>query len=370
MSKLTDLGFPLLKYRADKTLYQCGLEHGEQLRQGITELALIRKELMLAKSPWLKENLDELALEQFESTKAHFPKLAAELEGIAKGSTLSLSDIVILNNYTDFRDIKLADQGCSTIYFARSGNFGAGQTWDMHGSAKNYMTLLHLEEAENRPEALILTLAGCTGLMGINRFGVFLGVNNINTHHARPAVIWPALVRATLEQPNYQQAKQLLTKTPVTSGHNYLLAQGPEGSHFEISPDLVEEVATLCHQEGLIFHVNHCLGSGHKEREDALSANSTSLIREEILQRLEGQVRTGADLKALLQSHDNYPKSICSHAQSDQQDPSLTCAGGVFAESEHKLVFWRGCPQEDRNYREYNFSWSPKTSPAFSPVEE
>ena len=109
----TNCMFPLITYAKGKSPLQWGQEHGETYKVAIKELFEIRKTLMLAKNPALGRKLDELAMEQFEHSKKFAPDIATELEGIAQGSGLSLTDIVILNNYTDFRDIILPEEGCS-----------------------------------------------------------------------------------------------------------------------------------------------------------------------------------------------------------------------------------------------------------------
>ena len=115
-----------------KSYLDWGFSHGEEFREEIKELVEIRTNLMLSKNPRLESSLEELALEQFNISKKFSPHLADEIEGISKGSNLSLKDIVILNNYTDFRDIELPEEGCSTIHLQRNEQSISGQTWDMH----------------------------------------------------------------------------------------------------------------------------------------------------------------------------------------------------------------------------------------------
>jgi isopenicillin-N N-acyltransferase like protein len=353
---MTDQGFPLIRYPAHLSLKECGQQHAEEFRQGIQELAAIRRTLMLEKAPKLRPKLDELALQQFEVSKKFHPQLASELQGIQEGAKLSLTDVVILNNYTDFRDIRLPDEGCTTLYYKRSQLSGGGQTWDMHGSAKKYLCLLEIEASADRPASLVLSLNGCLGLMGINQFGVLLGVNNINTHQARAALIWPMLVRAVLDHAEVEKAEQCLISAPVTSGHNYLLFQGQTGMHLEISPDLVEKVGEIStNQEGVTFHTNHCYGPQHQKREDPLTANSTSIERHELMKTMSSRIIDFQTALDVLTSHENYPKSICSHYESDSQDPASTCGGGLFESQSGLIKFWRGCSTYDKNFKEQDY---------------
>jgi isopenicillin-N N-acyltransferase-like protein len=150
--------------------------------------------------------------------------------------------------------------------------------------------------------------------------------------------------------------KTVLLGAPVTSGHNYLLSTLQGGEHWEVSPDAQEMVAQLRPgEEGVIFHTNHCLGEKNSALENKDSMSSTTFNRFELLQKKAGDLRSCKDLKALLQNHEGYPKSICSHFESGVLDPSMTCGGAVADLKELTFSFWRGCPTYDQNYLEHNF---------------
>ncbi len=356
---MTDQHFPLIDYQAGKTPLEWGQMHGEMYRDGIKELIQIRKELMLQKNPSIKEHLDLLAKAQWGQTKIYAPDLISELEGIYLGSKTSLTDITILNNYTDFRDLSLPDEGCSTIHVQNNEHVYSGQTWDMHGSAKDYVCLIKTPATEKSLSSINFSLIGCVGMMGINSKGCLVGVNNINTQNARAGLIWPALVRKLLKNDNLSQIKSDLKKAPVTSGHNYLVSSFEGGAHLEITPTEKEEVLTCQKNDSkTIFHTNHCLGKKVKKLEDPAATNSTTHIRFELLQKKTENLNSLQDLIALLNDHENYPKSICSHFESGAQDPSYTCGGGasdLSKESDKLSIFWRGCKVHDKNYKEMSF---------------
>jgi hypothetical protein len=191
-------------------------------------------------------------------------------------------------------------------------------------------------------------------------------VNNINTHNAKAALIWPTLVRGTANHATRIEAHEFLRNAPVTSGHNYILSDENFGGHYEVSPELFEPVAEL-DREGLIFHTNHCLGEKHKKREDELAKNSTSQIRYDIVEKKKEEIQSANDLIALFRDHTNYPKSICSHFQSGVQDPSMTCGSGVVDYPARKVCLWRGCPDYDDNFVEYWFDF-PNSQSTFQRV--
>jgi isopenicillin-N N-acyltransferase like protein len=368
---LKDFGFPYIEYDPQKSPKQWGQKHGEEYREGITQLFNIRKELMLAKSPHLGPYLEPLAKEQWKVTSQFAPHIAEELEGIAEGAALTLTDIIILNNYTDFRDIELPEEGCSTVAFRDHQNMVLGQTWDMHGSAKDYLCLIKVPEKDGRPEILTLSLLGCTALMGINQHGLFVGVNNINTDNARAALVWPVLVRKVLENQTLKELEKELISAPVTSGHNYIIGDGENASHWEITPTQKENIGILDDlPHSYSFHTNHCLGEKVKKEETKNSLSSTTFARFSLLEEKLPHLEHCSDLKELLTNHDGHPKSICSHYQAAGIDPSTTCGGGILNYQDHTVNLWRGCPVHDKNFKEYTFKLDKEGHEKFKLLEK
>lgn len=354
---MIDCGFPILRYPADSSPRERGRRHGESHREAIAELYHIRLKLMRGKNPALDPPaIESLAMQQWNATETYAPSLAEELEGIAEGSGLSRSELVVLNNYTDFRDIQLDDQGCSVAYIRYGGRAIAGQTWDMHGTAKNYVCCLVLEDADGQPEQVLFSLVGCVGMMGYTSWGTVIGINNINTDGAVPGALWPVVVRRTLELPTLSAMARQLATAPVTAGHNYLLGSRERGEMWEVMPGLAEQVgATGPDDEGYIFHTNHCLGHNAVHRELELSQNSTTHIRYGLLEKKMPAVRSYDELMGLLNDHENYPQSICSNWQSDAQDPSITCGGAIGDLETGRVQMWRGDELYDDHYVRHDF---------------
>jgi isopenicillin-N N-acyltransferase-like protein len=361
---LQDLNFPIFEYKKGQSLKESGRQHGEEFRESIHELAKIRRELMLKKNPALAKDIPELAKQQWNINEKYMPILNKELEGMCDGANISKEDIVILNNYTDFRDITLPDEGCSTIYYNQNGTSYSGQTWDMHGSAQNFLCLLKINPSKEYPEQemLVFTLVGCLALMGINNDGVLVGVNNINTTDAKPGIIWPALVRETLNGRTQEEAKKILYSLPVTSGHNYILSDAQSGGHYEITPTIQDVIGEASDDSpGIVYHTNHCLGERVKQIENKESMSSTTHAREELLKKLVPNVKTFDDFVGVFKSHEGYPKSICSHYETGALDPSFTCGAGAMDYQTNDIIFWRGCAEHTGNYVEHRYNLKEKT---------
>ena len=358
---MTDQNFPIIEYPSGQPPLEWGRMHGESYRLGIRELVEIRLGLMREKNPALSPaHIESLAGEQWSVTQHVAPELTYELNGIAEGSGLSAEHIVVLNNYTDFRDIQIPDEGCSAVFVNQDSGPIAGQTWDMHGSAKNYVCCLKVPVAESDASSVLFTLVGCVGMMGYSPFGTMVGVNNINTNGATAGAMWPAVVRKTLCFRTHEEMARHLATAQVTSGHNYLIASEQQAEMWEVMPGLSERVEFLSTaEEGFLFHTNHCLGEQTILREYTMSQNSTSHTRYELLEHKLVHVRTFEDVYELLNDHENYPRSICSNYQANSQDPSITCGGAVGNLTTGRVEMWRGDPEYDANFKRHAFQLTP-----------
>jgi len=352
-----DVHFPIISYLQSATPQQRGEAHGESFREAIAELVEIRTKLMREKNANLNADaIRQLAAIQHQATHALDHQLASELAGIAAGANLPLHQIIVLNNYTDFRDIEVPEQGCSAIYVHRGNGRIAGQTWDMHRSAKRFVCCLQIPAENGTPQQVVFSVVGCLGMMGYTTGGRMIGVNNLNTHGAVPGVIWPAVIRKLLQASNRRQEREILQTAQLTSGRSFLLA-GPEGGEFwEAMPGLQEQVSALHGQQtGSLFHTNHCLGQQTQARENSQALSSTTHARYQLLEKKIGSV---SDLNSgweLLNDHEGYPLSICSNYQTSAQDPSVTCGGGVGDLNTGQVRLWRGDKRYDENYVEHTF---------------
>ena len=354
---MTDAGFPIIKYERGKSPIEWGRAHGEAHRQAIAELAEIRRELMREKNPSMTDyHIDRLAHLQWRATDKFDHLLTLELLGICEGSGLSVTDLVVLNNYTDFRDIQLPEEGCSLAYVNQGNGPIVGQTWDMHGSAKRYVCVIEVPDPHSDHYTVVFSVVGCTGMMGFTTHRTAMGVNNINTENARASVMWPVLVRGVLRHTTQPEMVEHLHSTPRTSGHNYLIAGHDQAEMWEVAPDIQECVSALKPgEQGFVFHTNHCLGKEISKHEMTLAQNSTTYIRYGLLEKKLGNVKSFDDMYALMNDHENYPKSICSNFQTDTQDPSITCGGAVGDLTTGKVKMWRGDQMYDDNFVEHEF---------------
>lgn len=321
-----------------------GEQHGEAFRDSITEIYAIRLRLMLERTDLVDEkNVLALARHHLPVLERFDAKLFAELNGIARGAGLLPEQLVVLNHYTDLRDLGLKDLrtleaghdpgGCSAWMVddgqGAAGERFLGQTWDMHGSATPYALLLTVPHERGRQT--FFTITGCLGMTGLSSWGTALTINNLNSLDASIGVVWPALVRACVAQPTARDAFELAMRSPIGSGRHYIFADDNDAFAIETSGSRKKLVWSKpsSSSEGADgtsswFHTNHCVDDEMKATARILPT-STTLQRFATLKardEAQGAPKTPADLYAAF-------ADVSMPFQADKPDDTATCGAIV-----------------------------------------
>ncbi len=330
-----------------------GEAHGEHWRDEIQALAEIRTELCMVKGSFTsREQLFAVAQLHVPALAEFSADLADELDGIARAANISQAQAVVLNHYTDLRDVHpavvaAADDdpgGCTALYVHGPEGPVLGQTWDMHGTAAPHVRLLQIRPPDSDFEVMCFTIVGCLGMTGINQAGVGVTINNLTCTDGQVGVIWPALVRRMLEQPTAVEARDLLMGTTLSSGHHYMIADRSDFFGVETTGQL--KMVTQTGAKAVHMHTNHCFDPVLRMHE-RVSPVSTTFRRLELASTLYAQShpRTASEMWSFLGSHEGYPKSICSHVDDVDGDPSAsrTCGAMVMGCQTGEIFASRGC---------------------------
>lgn len=262
-----------------------GHVHGELLREKIAEIAEIRLERVCALPPYKKiKDILSLAEEHLAIFSEYDVDLFLEFRGIAEASNVSLAKLLILNHYTDIRDINVKYVyedvgGCSLIYSPTGISPILGQTWDIHASAEPYVILLKLRDA------LVFSIAGCLGMMGLNHHGVGIAINNLASIDAQIGVMWSAIIRKCLTKTSADDAKQEIMAVNLGSGRHFAVADDKHFYSIETSGMHKKLVWDKAHE--LYFHTNHCLDS-EMRKTHVITKESTTYYR---YQQLDDVIR-------------------------------------------------------------------------------
>lgn len=370
------------------TPFEMGRQHAAAYPKEIQELTEDRLSLSSDKN-WTGKQLSRqevLAIGQacLPYHEAYAPELLEELRGVGDVTGLSLTELVILNGFTDFidaiysaeeKDLKNlvgtngtvqaavrppefipahpAGDDCTAFIVspdaATEGHGFVGQTWDMHETATPYLVLLHGKPAGGL-RFLAFTIIGCIGMIGMNEAGITVGINNLVAGDGRPGVTWPFVVRKVLAQKNLDDALACITTAHLAGGHNYLLADSTgRGYNVEAMASRyhVKEVKT-----GSLVHTNHCLVAQNVDVERARlprsrASSETRLSRgEEMLNR--NQI-TLTDLMTLTRDH-SAVNGICVHPEEPFYLESCGAAIMRPATGEFWAVWGRPCENEFEHF--------------------
>ena len=239
-----------------------------------------------------------------EPTRAYDPAGFAELEGIARGSGLSLERILAMNGLTDLRDVLAwggeleALGGCSAFVVAgdwtRAGKLVCGQTWDLATDNMPHVLAVH-RRPDDGPQTWTLTTDGCLSLIGLNEHGIAVGTTNIRTTDARPGVTYLSLIHRALASATLAEAAEAIRGAPRAGAHFYYLADASgRGLALETTPGHVDEVRV---DSGAHVHTNHCQVPAHQAIESQTPSTS-SRPRQARLEALIQADRGAIDLDA------------------------------------------------------------------------
>jgi len=323
-----------------------GRAHGEAFAPLIREIGEIRVELSIVNGRFTRQ------ADVLRAATPHLPLLEKwdatsyqELMGIAEGAGVSPELVVVLNHYTDLRDLDPADFGadqtpvspedddeCSLIFARTPGGVLLGETWDTHASVMPYVMMMRVPEAEDVPEAWIFSITGCLGMSGMNRHGVACGINNLKSTDARVGAVWSAIVRRALRQSTAEGARDVILNAPLGSGHHYFVASPDAGYGVETSGQKKAIVFdSELHDAGDVYvHTNHCFDADVGEC-SLIKEGSTTISRYATLTKgiEERSIEDWADMWRRFGSHEGYPKSVCTHLASPSAPHAVATNGAV-----------------------------------------
>ncbi len=309
--------------------YEMGTQHGEQLKEQVRGLARERYEIacQFARDRGVeitREDCLKLARVHLQLHQEQTPRCYEEWSGIAAGADCPLEDVFFANALTDFQDVlwQVAGteiHGCTSFAVTPAGSSSKtaliGQTWDMHASAQEYISLFHRRPPDG-PESLTMSTAGCLTLVGINAAGIAVGNNNLQPMDARPGIIYLALLHGALQQTDWDQSRQAITGAYRASGHNYMMAH-ESGVCVDI------ETTAEQHEEYFVgdpwyAHTNHYLSEHLKGLENPqLDRRSTEHRLEQVRHALAAtpELLSPEHLRSVLADHEGEALSICRHGE-------------------------------------------------------
>ena len=309
--------------------YDRGIEHGSELKDQIHSVLADQLENILTSPATVRRGIrtsaDLLAFtDQYTDHARSFSEpLWTELEGIARGADLSVSEILFLNLHLEMIDlanaaapdpVRATDGGCTDIAVRSEKRPGCYlmQTYDVRDFYEA-SAFVYKYETNEGVRLGGLSFAGTLAANGMNdkRFAVV--INKLYGSDSKVGVPYPFIVRAALEQRTPGRSISHIVGADRAGSMHYLCGD-QEGLLYPLETtakkwDLLEV------RDGVYCHTNHFLSDRFKDMEsrDFRVHNAHTIVRlqrsRQLLARL-GCDAAKASYEELLCDEHNHPLGI------------------------------------------------------------
>jgi predicted choloylglycine hydrolase len=261
----------------------------------------------------------------------HTPDLLDEVRGIADGADQN-PEWLLASQLMDeewayrprYRRSDEARQKCSSIAIrAAEGPTWIGQNMDLPAYTDGHQTLLHIAPHAEERGALVLTIGGMIGLLGVNARAIGVCVNSLpQLPAAREGLPVAFVIRKLLQAESVRAAVDIIHRVPHATAQHYLIAGPSEMRSFEVSAAGVREFHSS--DPSRVLHTNHPLVM--HEGAPAFSEDQTNTIAR--LRALTTRLMSGRPtleaIKAALCSCDDPDHPVCKRLGTSARTTALT----------------------------------------------
>jgi len=280
-------------------------------------------------------------------SRAVYPKLVEELEGIAEGAQLPLDDLFLgmCEELWESAMWRGGAKGC-TDFAARGKATSDGSTLlahtnDLGPESEEDLVILKVRAGDD-PEFLAVSVGGLGLSAGFNAAGISMTGNEVSANDVRPGVPRLLVVRAILAARRLGEAMDACLLPQRASSYNNIIADANgevysmEGSATDCEPIYIDD--------DILAHANHYVSPPMRRFEADRNDIGGSVIRHNRALRLLRENYGSLSpvvFQTLLADHVNYPSSICKHA-----GESVTAFSIIINLNELRAWIGRGLPCE------------------------
>lgn len=325
---------------------EMGRQLGEAARdeiRGFAEIALERVNNTMRVS---RERAMQVAARSAEFARDYSPDMLEELHGMAESSRVPFEELMLLQVRNQLRPD--ADAGCTSLSLTSPAITSQGtivaQNWD-NDPALDPFTIVLTRKPTGKPALVNLTQAGLIAYIGFNDAGIGVCLNTLPAPSREVGVPHYFTVRGIYEADSLDGAVDAVRRALRAIPANIMLAtpQGP--ADLEVTLD---DVHVLIGEQGQVTHANHCKHPELLAVNDAFPQLIESHPRQQRIDKLlsaAGGPLSLEAVKAALQDHENYPRSICRHANEDPQTGEWQTVFSVIIEpDQQRMHVSRGTP--------------------------
>lgn len=185
-------------------------------------------------------------------TRAVFPNLISELECISESANIPIQQIFLINARTEILNASVGE--CTSIAIPK--NKLLAQTWDWIEELEKLMVILIVEK-EDGSSFVTLTEPGMLAKIGVNSYGIGVGLNFLKSEHSLDGVPVHLLLRAILDCESLKNVREIVAQSNMgKSSYIPVATSTGEAVGFEFSNNVMQELNPM---DDVLLHTNHCL---------------------------------------------------------------------------------------------------------------
>jgi len=336
-------GYPLIEVRG-RDYGEIGWNLGQAVKARVKEFLALAPDFRTcaAFAHHSRKKLERM----LERTRARFPQIVEELEGMADAWEVPFLELFAYNCRSEIDVMTSTPSGCSTLGWCKDRKAVLA-----HNEDGGDLNVGRCYVAKIEPPSGVTFMAFVyPGLLpgngpGFNRFGLVQTTNYIHPRRVADGVPRYIIGRAVLEAASLTAAVAIVTARGRAFSWHHNLASLPEGRLLSVETypgrSHVQEI------DGPHIHTNHLLHPemASKNLDEMDVPYESSLTRLRVLRSVinaQGAPRTGKRMVELLSLHEGRPYSPCRHPEGKIHGVTLGTA--VFEGRTPAMTLYHGNP--------------------------
>jgi isopenicillin-N N-acyltransferase like protein len=349
-------------YRFTGTHREIGRQFGEACRDLIIQHRDKALNRLREKNNISPERARSAAAEYRNTVVEHAPFFDEEVQGLAEGAGIDLSDAWLLQlraelGVTTPPDLIDGNDECTSFAVlpeaSRTGEPLIGQNADLPAFYRDIAVVVELVP-DDQPTVLMLTPAGQMSYIGINDRGMGVFANFVTCDGWRVGFPRYFLSRLALTHERVDDAIDAIRSVPRASSRNLIMLDA-HGTAADLETTPTRDVR-IAPRNGLLAHANHYVTEelAAEERSQGYQLRNSQARQqrmEALLHRYHGQIDV-TRMRTILRDREAVPDSIC-RADGDREGSDIITFASVIAEPAQKSLWVAIGPPHDNAYRKY-----------------
>ena len=330
--------------------FEMGRQIGEAARDEIRGFNAIAMERVNKTIVICKEKALATAAACIPLVEGYSADMLDELRGMAQSSGVSLQELMLLQIRNQLQPE--ADAGCTsfatTPQATVQGTACVGQNWD-NDPAVDPFNIVLTRRPTGKPALMNITQAGLIAYIGLNDAGIGVCLNTLPAPSRRLGVPHYFMVRGLYEATSLDEAIDAVERAERAIPANIILAtpQGP--ADLEVTMEHVHVLGDG--GDGRVTHTNHCLHPElvpiNEDFPELIESHPRKARIDGLFSASEGPLSL-AWMKTTLRDHENYPRSICRHANEHPHNGFWVSVFSVIIEADAgRMHLSRGNPCQE-----------------------